>query len=158
MPDSFDVIITRSELEDAEAIVALQKLAYESEALIYDHFTIPPLTQTLENLQSEFNTKTILKAVADGRIVGSVRAYQMNHTCYVERLIVHPDFQGRGIGTRLMNEIEEQFATTSRLELFTGHKSEKNIRLYSKLGYKIFKREPVTDRLTFVFMEKRLSR
>jgi len=158
MPDSFDVIITRSELEDAEAIVALQKLAYESEALIYDDFTIPPLTQTLENLQSEFNTKTILKAVADGRIVGSVRAYQMNHTCYVERLIVHPDFQGRGIGTRLMNEIEEQFATTSRLELFTGHKSEKNIRLYSKLGYKIFKREPVTDRLTFVFMEKRLSR
>jgi ribosomal protein S18 acetylase RimI-like enzyme len=123
--------------------------------MIYDDFSIPPLTQTLENLQSEFKRKTILIATANGRIVGSVRAYQINHTCYVERLAVHPDFQKRGIGKRLMNQIEQDFGSANRFELFTGHKSEKNIRLYSKLGYKIFKQEVVMDRLSFVFMEKR---
>jgi len=155
MSDS--IVIARAGVEDAEAILRLQSLAYRSEAMIYDDFSIPPLTQTLEHLQSEFKRKVILIANANGQIVGSVRAYQMNHTCYVERLLVHPNFQNRGIGKRLMNQIEKDFASANRFELFTGHKSEKNIRLYSKLGYKIFKQEIVTDRLTFVFMEKKTS-
>jgi hypothetical protein len=33
-------------------------------------------------------------------------------------------------------------------------KSERNIRLYQKLGYRIFRDERVNDRLTMVFMEK----
>jgi ribosomal protein S18 acetylase RimI-like enzyme len=105
------MVVVPARLEDAATILELQKLAYRSEAMIYDDFSISPLTQTLENLQSEFNTKTILKAVADNRIVGSVRAYQKNRTCYVERLIVHPDFQRRGIGTKLLKRIEELFST-----------------------------------------------
>jgi ribosomal protein S18 acetylase RimI-like enzyme len=151
------MVVVPARLEDAATILELQKLAYRSEAMIYDDFSISPLTQTLENLQSEFNTKTILKAVADNRIVGSVRAYQKNRTCYVERLIVHPDFQRRGIGTKLLKRIEELFSTANRFELFTGDKSESNIRLYSGLGYRIFKREPMMERLTLVYMEKRRS-
>src|SRR5208283_5305475 len=113
-------MIARAGLNDAEAILRLQKLAYHSEAMIYDDFSIPPLTQTLENLQSEFGTKIILTATANGRIVGSVRAHQVKRTCYVERLIVHPDFQNRGVGTRLMKQIEQDFVSANRFELFTG--------------------------------------
>jgi len=112
-----------------------------------------PLTQTLQSLQSEFDAKTFLKAVIVDRIVGSVRGYQMNRTCYVERLIVHPDFQKRGVGTKLLKHIEELFPTANRFELFTGHRS--NIQLYSRFGYRIFKRESVTERLTIAYMEKR---
>ena len=36
------------------AILALQKLAYESEARLYDDWKLPPLTQTLDSLQAEF--------------------------------------------------------------------------------------------------------
>ena len=32
-------------IEDSEAILTLQRLAYQSEAAIYDDFTIPPLTR-----------------------------------------------------------------------------------------------------------------
>src|SRR5208282_2459862 len=148
-------IIIQARFEDAATILELQKLAYRSEAAIYDDYSIPPLTQTLQNLQSEFDAKTFLKAVIGDRIVGSVRCYQMNRTCYVERLIVHPDFQRRGVGTKLLNRIEELFPTANRFELLTGHRSESNIQLYSRLGYRIFKRESVTERLIFVYMEKR---
>ena len=148
-------LIIQARFEDAATILELQKLAYRSEAAIYDDYSIAPLTQTLQNLQSEFDTKTFLKSVISGRIFGSVRGYQMSHTCYAERLIVHPNFQRRGMGTKLLKRIEELFPTASRFELFTGHRSESNIRLYSKLGYRIFKREPMTERLTFVYMEKR---
>ncbi len=155
MGSSAAAVIIQARIEDAGPIFELQTLAYRSEAAIYDDYSIPPLTQTFENLQSEFDAKMFLKAVIEDRIIGSVRGYQLNHTCYVERLIVHPDFQRRGIGTRLLKRIEELFPTSHRFELFTGHKSESNIRLYSSLGYKAFRREAVTERLTFVYMEKR---
>jgi ribosomal protein S18 acetylase RimI-like enzyme len=146
--------IVQASLEDAEGILELQKLAYRSEAEIYDDFNIPPLRQTIEELRCELAAKIVLKAVEDGRIVGSVRAWAKEGTCYIERLIVHPDFQGRGIGTSLMREIENRFPDRRRAELFTGHKSERNLRLYARLGYRIFKQEPLTDNLTFVYLEK----
>ena len=40
--------ITQATAEDAAAILALQRLAYQSEAEVYGDFSIPPLTQTLK--------------------------------------------------------------------------------------------------------------
>lgn len=53
-----------------------------------------------------------------------------------------------------MKEIEARFDNCMRYELFTGEKSEKNIYLYKKLGFKIYKEEKVTDDLSFVYLEK----
>ena len=91
----------------------------------------------------------------DGRIIGSVRAYSKEGTCYIGRLIGHPDFQNRGVGTKLMNEIEGIFKTCQRFELFTGDKSERNLYLYQKLGYRIFKKAKITEQTTIVFLEKK---
>ena len=149
------MFISQASIEDAEAILKLQKIAYQSEAQIYNDFSISPLTQTLDQIKADFATKVFLKAVAGAHIVGSVRGYQEKGTCYIERLIVQPAFQGHGIGTALMKHIEPVFAGAERFELFTGHRSERNIRLYQRLGYQEFRREPATESLTFVFMEKR---
>lgn len=146
--------IMSARVEDAEAILALQRLAYQTEAATYDDFTIPPLTDTLENLQSRFGDRRFLKAVDGGQIVGSVRAFQKEATCYVERLIVHPDFRCRGIGTALLTRIEALFPQIRRFELFTGHKSAANIRLYERLGYRAFREEQVNEKVTLAFMEK----
>jgi ribosomal protein S18 acetylase RimI-like enzyme len=148
------MFISQASIEDAEAILKLQKIAYQSEAQIYNDFSISPLTQTLDQIKADFATKVFLKAVAGGDIVGSVRGYQEKGTCYVERLIVQPTFQGQGIGTALMRHIESVFSEAKRFELFTGHRSERNIRLYQRLGYQEFRREPATENLMFVFMEK----
>ena len=146
--------ITPAMFEDATAILALQRLAYQNEAAIYDDFTIPPLTETLEDLKTQFGRRRFLKAVEGGQIVGSVRAFQDGATCRVERLIVHPDYRRRGIGTALLNRIETMFPTARRFELFTGHKSTGNIRLYERLGYRAFRQERVNEKVNLVFMEK----
>lgn len=148
------MIIERAMVGDAGSILSLQKLAYRSEAKIYNDFTIPPLTQTLEEIKKDFESQVFLKAVADGRIIGSVRAFVKEGTCYVGRLIVHLDFQNRGIGTRLMGRIEEVFKEAQRFEIFTGHKSERNLHLYEKLGYQRFKTVKANEKLTIVFLEK----
>jgi ribosomal protein S18 acetylase RimI-like enzyme len=150
------VNIVQATVADAEAILRLQKLAYQSEARIYNDCNIPPLTQSDAEIEAEFADHVFLKATTDGLIIiGSVRACEQGGTCSIGRLIVHPDHQGRGIGSALMREIESRFAHARRFELFTGHKSERNIRLYRNLGYVTFREEQVTDALRLLFMEKR---
>jgi hypothetical protein len=59
---------------DAGDILALQRLAYQSEARLYGDWDIPPLTQTLAELRAEFATLLVLKAVpgtSGSGIVGS---------------------------------------------------------------------------------------
>ena len=148
------MVIERATVEDAGEILDLQKLAYMSEAEIYNDYNIQPLRQTIEEIIDEFEVKTFLKLTQEGIIIGSVRAYVQNGTCYIGKLIVHPEYQNRGVGSSLMNEIETYFSTSKRFELFTGHKSLRNLYLYNKLRYKEYKREQINNNLTHVFMEK----
>ena len=53
--------ITHAQIEDAEEILELQKLAYQSEAVIYNDWSIPPLTETFEEIRAEFSKYTFLK-------------------------------------------------------------------------------------------------
>jgi len=146
--------ISQASAADASAILALQKLAFQYEAEIYDDFTIPPLVQSLDSLRQTFANHVFLKAVADGQLVGSVRASQDGQTCLVGRLIVHPGYRRRGIGTELMRRIEARFEQAVRFELFTGHSSAGNLRLYTRLGYREFRREETSPKVTLAFMEK----
>lgn len=146
--------ITHAQIEDAEEILELQKLAYQSEAVIYNDWSIPPLTETFYEIREEFSKCTFLKQTASGKIIGSVRAVVNDNRCNIGRLIVHPDFQGRGIGTKLILTVEREFPNVKRFELFTGSKSDRNIHLYEKLGYKIFAKKPLSGLVELVFMEK----
>jgi len=148
------MIIERANKADLREILALQKLAYQSEADLYNDHSIPPLTQTIEGIEDNFRSHIFLKATISGKIIGSVRAFVSQDTCYIGRLIVDPDFQNQGIGTKLLEAIEGQFNNVKRFELFTGYRSERNIHLYEKNGYREFRREQVSKKLMMVFMEK----
>lgn len=139
---------------DAKELLALQRLAYREEAERYGDFTIPPMRQTLEEMRADLTSHLYLEAALDGRVVGAVRGRCDEGTCYVGRLVVHPDWQGLGLGQRLLREIEARFPEARRYELFTGHASARDLHIYKKNGYREFKREPEHERLTLVYLEK----
>lgn len=141
-------------INDLEEILKLQKLVYQENAIRCNDFTIAPLTQTLEELKEETESSIILKVVEDGEIVGSVRAFEKDGSCYIGRLMVHPDYQNKGIGKNLMKAVENCFEA-SRYELFTGYFDEKNQVFYEKIGYRRIKKENVSDRLRFIYFEKK---
>jgi ribosomal protein S18 acetylase RimI-like enzyme len=154
MKNEMNYQITKAEINDAEEILKIQKLAYQIEAKRYNNYDISPLKQTLEELENQFKNHIILKVVSDGKIVGTVRAYEKNGTCYVGRLAVHPDMQNQGIGTALMHEIEKLYCP-KRYELFVGSKSDNNIHLYQKLGYNIYERNKYEcGNIEIFYMEK----
>ncbi len=147
-------LIEHAILLDLSQILELQKLAYKSEAEIYNDFSIPPLQQTITELKEDFKSQIFLKATHNEKLIGSVRAYRDGDTCFIGRLIVHPKHQNKGIGTKLMNAIEKWFDSVKRYELFTGDKSMRNLYLYKKLGYKMFKMEVLNENIKLKFLEK----
>ncbi len=145
--------ICKAQEIDLEEILKLQYLAYQSEAKLLNNYSIQPLTQTLEDLIIEYKNGVNYKAIIDQQIIGSVRGYVQEGTLYIGKLIVHPDFQGKGIGTKLLEYIENDHKGL-RKELFTSDKSIRNIRLYERCGYTPFKTKPVSDDLNMIYLEK----
>ena len=146
-------MINHAERNDLNEILQLQYLAYQSEVALFGSKDIPPLKQTLAELQDEYRSGVILKMTEGGRIIGSVRAREQDGTVYIGKLMVHPDYQHRGYGSQLLAAIEACFPGM-RYELFTSTRSTDNIRLYQKRGYTEFARRRVNDELIFVYLEK----
>ncbi len=148
-----EAVISKASRDDLAEILQLQYKAFYTVAESMGDFSIPPLTQTIEELVEEYMHGVVLKLVCDGKIVGSVRVRVKGDTVYVGKLIVSPDYRHRGFATRLLAEVEKLFPEM-RYELFTSVASPENIRLYEKNGYVIFDRKTVSPNLTFVYMEK----
>ena len=145
--------IIKAEIHDLSSILTLQKLSYQSEAELVGDYSIPPLTQTIHGITDDYNNGIILKAVDNSEIIGSVRVRFYENTLHIGRLIVAPLRQNQGIGTALLLAAENLYPN-ARYELFTSNKSEKNLSLYLKNGYKEFKREPLNESVEIVFLEK----
>ena len=151
------VAIVRAEKTDLPEILKLQYLAYQSEAALFGNKDIPPLKETLSELEDQFENGIILKMVDENnKIIGSVRAHSDETTAYIGKLMVHPSHQKKGYGKKLLCEIET-YCPNKRFELFTSTRSTDNIMLYKKMGYKEFKEEKITDELVFVYLEKNCS-
>lgn len=147
--------ITLAGKDDLLQILELQKECYQTEAELHNEYNIPPLTQTFSSINQEFEEGTLfLKGIINGKLVGSVRGQITENTAFIGRLIVKKEFQNNGFGKSLLKKIENQLDNCFRYELFTGHKSDKNIKLYQKLGYNEFKRHSINHNLTLVYMEK----
>jgi GNAT superfamily N-acetyltransferase len=152
-------LIAPADPADAGEILTLARAAYVSEAQLYDDPFIPPLVETLEEVAEQIEAVHVLKAVLDGRIVGSGRARQEGDALHLGRIAVAPDLQGLGIGSRLIAALEGLAAEgTAHFALFTGAMSEPNLRLYRRLGYAESHRGPGRPGIELVHLSKPAGR
>jgi tRNA (guanine37-N1)-methyltransferase len=144
---------------DAGEIHTLQLAAFLSEGKAYDDLSIPPLLEDVDASVQRLKQGGVLKAVAGTRIVGSVQVSVDGTVARIGRLIVAPDWQGRGLGSRLLR-VAEQLAPedVTSYELFTGAESDRNLGLYQKAGYREVRRERQTPKVELVLLSKRRRR
>ena len=132
---------------DAGEILTLQRAAYVTEAQAHDDLSMPPLTQTLDQLREELANPDVSAwgVREDGRLVASVRTRLVDPvTAEVGRLVVAPDWQGNGLGTAVLLAAEDRIQIeVTTIRLFTGERSHANQRLYKRLGYAETGRTPV---------------
>ncbi len=83
-----------------------------------------------------------LVAEVDGRVVGTAGlvAFQgrMNHAGEIAHIMVHDEFQGRGIGRQLLEallDIADNYLGLVRVELLVYPDNEGAVRLYESVGF-----------------------
>jgi predicted N-acetyltransferase YhbS len=140
--------------DDAGEVLTLQRAAFVQEAVIYQDVDMPVFAQTLDEVTAELTENLGCVALNGPRIVGAVRARIDGGMLLIGRLAIAPDQQGEGIGSALLDAVEERgrAAGATEAELFTGRLSEANIRLYERQGYR--ESERVGDE---VFLRKPLA-
>ncbi|HCS60441.1 MAG TPA: GNAT family N-acetyltransferase [Microbacterium sp.] len=155
MNDDHEIVLSRISPDDAGEVLAVQRAAFVSEALIYGTADMPPLTQTLEQVRAELAEADGWVARIENRLVGAIRVRQTDDLLLVGRIAIAPDVQGSGIGRALL-EAAEADSSAPEAELFTGSLSEANVHLYESCGYRITDRVDQGDGTSQLFMRKPL--
>jgi ribosomal protein S18 acetylase RimI-like enzyme len=154
-PGDPEISLSPISVADAGEILTVQRAAFVSEALVYGDPDMPPLIQTLPELEAELTTADGWVARAGSRLVGAIRTRESDGVLLIGRIAIAPDMQGEGLGRRLL-EAAEEHSTADYAELFTGSLSEANIRLYERCGYVEASRIDEGDGTAQVFLRKRL--
>ncbi len=95
----------------------------------------------------------------DDVLAGLIETVDEMTQLLIENVAVSPDFQGLGLGSKLMAHAET-IATSlghSRIWLYTNQRFTENVRLYLKLGYLIDREEDVGGGTVRVDMSKTLA-
>jgi ribosomal protein S18 acetylase RimI-like enzyme len=154
-----EIVIGPAAVTDAGELLTVQRAAFLAEGALNNSFTLPPLTETLDEVRAALaDPETVVLVARRGhRLVGSVRARIAGRTGHIARLAVAPDLQGQGLGARLTSAVEQALAgRVDRFELFTGATSEANLRLYRKLGYVESGWGPGAAPVGITYLEKRV--
>jgi len=146
--------IVPAHLDDAPAILAMQKIAFEPEARACDEWAIPPLTETVDIVREHIRTATVLKAMDGERMIGSIRGLVTGGTCLIRVLVVAPQAQGLGVGAALLEAIEAAHPRVERFELTTNMIMAANVRFYLRHGYDVVDQLQHAPTIRLAFMRK----
>lgn len=122
----------------------------------------PEFAKRRAQIAAELERGDIYVAVEDERIVGAARTKPQEKDLYIDQLAVDPTKQGTGVGSWLLQRLDEvaRARRLGGLSLITAEMAVANIRLYQRHGFAIVRRGPADHGLDAhprVFMEKKLS-
>jgi tRNA (guanine37-N1)-methyltransferase len=150
------LVVAVAQPSDAGELLTVQRAAFLTEARLNGTLELPPLTETLTELTTSIEGDTVLVARLRGRLVAAVRGMaKPGHRWYIGRLVVAPDLERQGIGSLMMDLIEELSPPdTHALQLLIGAASVANQGFYRRRGYVDIERTVNADGVPIVIMER----
>jgi len=154
------LVITVAQPSDAGELLTLQRAAFLAEARMNGTLELPPLTETLAELTASIESNTILTARLRGRLVAAVRGVaEPGHRWYIDRLAVAPDLERQGIGSLMMDQIEDLAPPdTVAFRLLLGAGSMINQGFFRRRGYVDAERTVNANGVPIVIMERPVVR
>ena len=122
-------LIDMNDGEVAERVVEIQRAAYQLEADLIGFDGIPPLHETVTDLQH--HQLNWLGAFDDGVLAGVIGWTIAIDVCHIDRVAVHPGFARRGHGRRLVEHLSDHRTIT----VSTGTANLPARQLYETLGF-----------------------
>jgi|NGEPerStandDraft_9_1074522.scaffolds.fasta_scaffold22928_2 ribosomal protein S18 acetylase RimI-like enzyme len=154
-----DMIIRRTNVDEAEDILNVQKEAFQADLEKYEDFETSPATEPIKKLLYKINKNIHYTILINDRIIGGAEVRLDSPTeCYINRIFVLPQYQDKGLGTRIMNFIENEYPNVMKWTLSTPHKNHRNQHFYEKFGYKKVGEHKVTEELNLIDYMKKMER
>jgi ribosomal protein S18 acetylase RimI-like enzyme len=93
------------------------------------------LAKRREDIINHDENKKYLVALDGDKVVGLCRAERKEKENHLNAIYILPDYQGRGIGTMMWNEIKLFFDPKKDTVLGVAEYNQKAINFYSRLGF-----------------------
>jgi ribosomal protein S18 acetylase RimI-like enzyme len=122
----------------------------------YVESTLELIQMTWEQFAHLFRTVGQVYGICqDGQLAGFYWVEEREQVLHVHGLLLREKFQGKGIGTQVLEMLATQYRDSVRtIELGVHTSNERARALYERLGYQIVK---TLDDLEFYIMQKQLS-
>ncbi len=150
-----DLEINRAcEADASDLIEARNKSFYDDYVKFGD---CPGYNIPLEDMIEKIRNFTVFKVMYEGRIIGDISVNKLGEGYYwIGCLQIIPEYQNKGLGSKVLSYIDTQFPDVKRWGLDTPVQNERNCRFYEKMGFIKVEDKEITEKLTLRLYEKRL--
>lgn len=150
---------------EALRVLELQRVSYRIEAELIGSSLIPPLRETLEELQSsgevfhgwfEDATQPVRCCLQgqEDRLLGFISHKFEENILDIYRVAVHPDGFRRGIARQLLEFVLKLEPSATRAIVQTGSLNVPACKLYLSFGFEILERKEVVPGLELTLFSK----
>lgn len=138
------ITIQKAVISDAEKLTEIMKKTFDEEARrwllnqeILDYNIQPPGYSSVEMTKYMIEELVYYKIINNKDIVGGIIVTITGKSFgRIDRIFVDPDYQGKKIGSRVIELIEEEFPTVRTWDLETSSRQVNNHHFYEKMGYR----------------------
>lgn len=139
----------------AHQIHTLQRASYTIESQRIGYPDLPPLRETIENLQ-QLGQQFLVFREAE-QFVGTVSYVRAGETLEICRLVVSPSHFRQGIARKLLEAVETIQPGIRQITVSTAEKNLPAVTLYEKHGYQVAQRTVLNDGLVLVELHKQVA-
>ena len=138
------ITIEKAVLSDAERLTMLMKKTFDEEArrwlptdqLICDYNIQPPNYDSIEMTKYSIRELEYYKVIYSGKVVGGIIITLAGKRFgRIDRIFIDPDYQGKGIGSKVIALTEELYPSITNWNLETSSRQINNHFFYEKNGY-----------------------
>lgn len=123
-------------MEDAGALLALQKQAFRALLEKYKDYGTNPAMEPLPTMRRKLSEREYYFILADGREVGLIGVRRSEDSLHITPIGLLPEYQGRGIGHEALALVEKLYPEDRRWALGTILQEPGLCRFYESAGYR----------------------
>lgn len=145
------VRLSRTKLEEAEQLLEIQKKAFVDDLLKYQDHEGSPVNEPIERLRKKIELFLYYTIWLNDEIIGGIDIRDLGDGKFrLNRIFISPEYQGKGLGTQVMQLIEVEFPRAVQWSLDTPYLNIKNHHFYEKLGYIKVGEHEITEKLRLI--------
>ncbi|MBU8915201.1 GNAT family N-acetyltransferase [Bacillus sp. FJAT-29953] len=147
--------IIPSKLAEANELLKIQKEAFHSDLIKYKDYQTSPATESLDFFFFRMQNSLHYSILVEGRLAGGIcLVKQSKDHHYLYRIFLGSEFQNKGLGSKILHELERQFPKVKKWSLDTPKDNHRNRHFYEKFGYKKIGEQQINEYLTLINYEK----